>query len=202
MWGDLDRAALAPIPGAYQECQGWEHTYDEDLDTWSEAKIWTSGQSQRGKSTSCMILDEGDPSDPMLYFTSDAGVTGSNDDELGLFKVRRSLVGTLSNWQRFYTPTDLSKPSNMFYLDDDNFILWSGYASEGLIGGGGFFSSPQLGFGTPDAITEEVLKLPGDIYWVKTSRLPDVGGRKRFRMIGIPDYDYYLGAYTMTIEFD
>lgn len=192
-WGDLDRAALAPIPGAYQECQGWEHVYNQGADTWTHTKLWTSGQSARGKSTSIQM-----PGDGFIYLTSDAGVTGSNDTELGYFKVAYADVGTLANWTRFYTPLDLSKPSNMFHLDSDGRFVGGGYAATG-VPSGGFFGPANIIWSDDMVNFNEVkLKLPGDVYCYKITKI----STNKYQMDWMNDYDYYLNSYSVILEFN
>jgi len=146
------------------------------------------------------------PGDGYIYFTSDAGVTGSNQTELGYFKVAYADVGNLANWTRFYTPVDLSRPSNMFHLDSDGFFMGSGYAASAASSGGGFFSNPNIIFSPditdPGAFVEATLEIPGDLYGVKTVRLPNNGSKKRYQIIGMPSYDYFYGCISIELEFD
>lgn len=192
MWGDLDRNALSPALSNFQECQFFRHTYTQGTDTWSSAVIKQGGQSSRWKATSGQM-----PGDGYIYWTSDAGIIGGNEAERGYFK---SLIANLGDGSetRFYNPIQ-DRPSNMFHLDSDGFFMGGGYAATGGSAYGGFFGPTNI-IWSDDMVTfnELTLKIPGNTYIVMIIKI----STKRYMLNIMSDYDYFLGAQSVIIDFN
>lgn len=192
MWGDLDRAALSPALSDFQECQFWSHTYNQGTDTWTSSVIKQGGQSSRWKATSGMM-----PGDGYIYWTSDAGIIGGNEAERGYFK---SLIANLGDGSetRFYNPLQ-ARPSNMFHLDSSGFFMGGGYAATGGSAYGGFFGPTNI-IWSDDMVTfhEQTLKIPGNTYIFMIVKI----STKRYMLNLMSDYDYFLGAQSVIIDFN
>jgi hypothetical protein len=191
MTGDLDRAALSPASSSFFECKFMQLAYNEVADTWTSTLIKDGNQSSRWKATSGQM-----PGDGYIYWSSDAGITGSNQAELGYFKSPLSTFGT-SGDVRFYTPLNLTKPSNMFHLED-GFFMGGGYAATGAPSGG-FFESPNIIWSNDmSTFHEVVLDAPGDVYFFKITKIAGL----QYQLDAMPDYDFFAGCYSIIIRFN
>lgn len=196
MYGDLDRAALAPAAAPFFECQWLQHAYDQLTDTWTTTTIKESGQSTRWKSASAQM-----PGDGWCYWTSDSGILSgtppSNQSELGYFKSPIATLG-ISGDVRFYTPLDLTKPSGQFHLDSDGFFIGGGYSTTGVAAGGLFSSSNIIYSNDMSSFIETKLKVPGDQYCYRITKI----SYKRYQMDWMPDYNYNIGVCSVIIDFN
>lgn len=192
MWGDLDRNALSPALSSFYECQFFSHTYNQGSDTWSSSVIKQGTQSSRWKATAGQM-----PGDGYIYWTSDAGIVGGNEAERGYFK---SLIANLGDGSetRFYNPLQ-ARPSNMFHLDSSGFFMGGGYAATGGSAYGGFFGPTNIIWSSDMVNFNELnLKLPGNTYIFMIVKISS----KRYMLNLMSDYDYFLGAQSVIIDFN
>lgn len=193
MWGDFSgRAALAPVTAGSTECKFLKHVYNQGTDTWTTTILKEGTQSSRWKATSGNM-----PGDGFVYWSSDAGTSGTPSIELGFHKDALSTFGTGTDTQ-FYLGA-LTLPMNMFHLDSDGFLLGGGYATNTGSGPNSGFTDPYIIY-SPDLITftEPRLKIPGAPYFFEIIKL----SYKKYMLNGMGFYDYYLGAFSLIVDFN
>lgn len=192
MWGDLDRNALSPAVSNFYECQFWSHTYNQGTDTWTNSVIKQGNQSSRWKAVSGMM-----PGDGYIYWTSDGGIVTGNEAERGYFK---SLISNLGDGSetRFYNPLQ-ARPSSIFHLDSDGFFMGGGYAATGGTAYGGFFGATNIIWSDDMVNFHELdLKIPGNTFTFLIIKI----SYKKYLLNVMSDYDYFLGAQSVIIDFN